>query len=148
MLRRIALLSALLVLGCLGGLPDDFESLPMDEKIDAYAQHLKTAGTPLYDAQNSIARHGYPAAEEMAGFLEMQDPPLRKSEALEIIMRVQLFGCSLKGTVAETAVLSVLSRGELSELDRDLAESTLDFIRRDVKRSEGSDGRHQGPCGL
>jgi hypothetical protein len=146
----LSLLSAALLLIALSacrGLPSDFESLPLEQKVDAYTEHLQSYGRPKISAQSQIARHGAEAASLMADYLNGKKQGLPPGEALEIINRVQTGGCPLKGTPAEEAVERFLAREPADSADALLGRVTLDAIRTNAGRPRGSGALQGDPCG-
>ncbi len=96
------------LLAC-GAMPLNFDSLSLDEQIDAYSRYVQAReGMYSFPARAAISLHGWPAADRMAESLEGLRPALPPVEALAIIARVQERGCSLKGTKADTAVTHYL----------------------------------------
>ncbi len=135
----------LVLVGC-GGLPSNFERLSLKKQVAAYEKHLQDFGRPRLYAESHIAWHGWEAADLMAQYLNGEKVGLPKSEALQIINLVQIRGCSLRGTVSESAVSKFLATGKLDASDRQSAESALDSIRRNVIMPNGPDSLKGGPC--
>jgi hypothetical protein len=135
----------LAIVGC-GGLPGDFAQLSLKEQVTAYEKHLEGFGRPQLYAQSHIAWHGWEAAELMARDLEGKGIGLPRYEAIQIISLVQLRGCSLRGTRADSALVNFLATGRPDESERQAAESALDSIRRNIIELEGPDSLSGGPC--
>jgi hypothetical protein len=140
-----ALALSIIAVGC-GGLPSDFDQLGLKEKISAYQEHLSRYGRPLPHAQSEISWHGWKAAELMSESLCRKRTALPKYEAIAIIEKVQLRGCSLRGTVAERCMETLLQGGTLDALERSAAQRALDSIRRNVVIPDGIDTARRGPC--
>ena len=128
-------------------LPSDFASLPLDEKILIYEQHLqKWWGHESREARGWISWHGLPAANAMALYLTDQKKGLPKNEAIYIIRAVQRRGCSLRGTEAHIAIKKYLtSKPAPSGLNAKIAKSTLENIVDDF-HSQNYDLLPPGPC--
>ncbi len=133
------------VLGC-GRLPSNFESLPLDQQVVAYAHHLRaTRGIPLSNAQSAISWHGWLAADLMVKCIDGTRSDLPPIEAIEIITLVQRRGCSLKGTAAESAVARFLRQAPNGSLDHQAAQFAADVISED-NIDEHIDHFTTGPC--
>lgn len=131
--------------GC-WGLPNDFNALSLQEKVQAYKKHLSRYGRPRRSARSQISWHGWEAATLMADYLRGTEKGLPEREALEIIHLVQLRGCSLKGTVAEREVESFVRRVSSGSMYRTSAENVLGSIRQEVTMRDGPDTLTGGPC--
>lgn len=132
--------------GC-GGLPDDFASLPLQDQVTAYERHLQGGGRSLIEARSQISWHGRDAASLMAQYITGERPGLPRLEAIEVIHSVQLRGCDLAGTAAESALEGMLREGAISELERNAAVSALDSIHRGINVPPGQlDDLRGGPC--
>jgi hypothetical protein len=146
-LRFLASLAVvLLTTGC-WLLPSNFESLPLDKKIDAYVRHFAYHGAPDGFARSRISWHGWEAADIMAKYLTRQRRGLPNSEAIDIIHAVQLRGCSLRGSAAEHALEWFLAREPQETAEHFAAKVALESIRRDVKLGTMRyDDLRGGPC--
>lgn len=125
----VGLAIAAICTGC-GGLPSNFQELPLEEKIAACDKHFRQGGRSLLQGQAYISRDGWEAAERTVPHLEGKEwkgiPP---QEAVTIIWDVQLLGCDLEGTKAEKTVERLLNdASQLWEL-RFAAEGALEAIR-------------------
>lgn len=144
---RLAVVLMTVLLGACWGMPSNFASLPLDQKIDAYVQHFKHFGRPNARTRALISWHGWAGADAMAQYLNGQRKGLPEVEAIEIIYAVQVRGCSLRGTAAERAVEAALARSRQDPLERLAARGALDVIHRDFKLGGlKSDGIKGGPC--
>jgi hypothetical protein len=142
--RNVALVSILFIWAC-GGLPANFETLSLEEKVVAYEAHLKV-GFPLETARSHIAWHGWPAADLMAECLGGRRPDFPINEAVIIIRRVQLRGCSLQGTAAESSLEAYLATAPRDSAERLGAELALDAIKNNYFAGAATDGLPGGPC--
>lgn len=146
-LQALALATAVVILSSCGGLPSDFETLPLGEKVAAHAEHFEGGGTHLVEGRAHISWHGQEAAEAMVGFLVGREGGIPPREALMIIWPVQLRGCDLKGTTAETALQVLLKRDGLDWDLRLAAQDALDSIEDGSHLEPGQvDGLTGGPC--
>lgn len=148
-LRHKHFLAFAVILGILAscwGLPNNFTSLTLEEKVEAYAHHLNNYGR--YDplARSWISWHGWAAADLMADYLKGSKSGLPKFEAIEIIELVQTRGCSLKGTAAEKALEAFIRTEPDSSLDHQVAMSALVAIQRNIIIPGGPDHLRGGPC--
>lgn len=125
-----------LLFGC-GGLPSDFESLPLEEKVAAYEKHFWRGGLPLMEARAHISWHGHDSADLMVSYLEDDGRGIPPREALQIIDQVQLRGCDLKGTAAQSAIEKLLLDESLPSDFRIAAEVALNSIRDGVHLEPG-----------
>lgn len=141
----IALLLTALSLGGCGGLPADFESLSLEEKVAAYEKHLET-GFPLGRARGHIAWHGWAAADIMAECLTGERSDLPAPEAIAIIQRVQWRGCSLQGTAAERALEIYLDTAPPDSVDRVGAKVALSSIKDNYSIAAYTNALPGGPC--
>jgi hypothetical protein len=116
-------------------LPSDFPSLPLDQKVEAYATRFRRGGARNSRAEALIAGHGYAAAEAMAHYVLGQRgiPPF---VAINIIWDVQLRGCDLRGSRAEEA-LKRLEKMHPQADEQTAAEAALEAI---------SSVRHSAPA--
>lgn len=139
-------MALLVFFGC-GGLPDDFESLPLPEQVAAYERHLASLGHPLIRARSQISWHGREAAMLMTDYLKGERKGLPRVEAIDIIQSVQLRGCDLAGTEVQATLEELLRSGTLNDLERMLANLALDAIVRGVHVPPGTlDSLRGGPC--
>ena len=128
-------------------LPSNFESLPLSEKVDAYAEYFKYHNVPSVFARSRISWHGWAAADIMAQYLAGQRQGLPDIEAVEIIHAVQLRGCSLRGTSAERALEGYLSRQSKDTYDYISAKDVLGSIMSGIKYKKiRYDDLKGGPC--
>jgi hypothetical protein len=109
----VVLATATLVLSGCRGLPSNYDSLPLEQKVAAYEKHLRRGGHSLAEGRDHISLEGYPAAEVMTDYLEGKRKGFPASEALMIIWQVQTRGCDLAGTRAERAVEQLAQDKEL-----------------------------------
>lgn len=149
-LRKCSLALALIInlvtlLNACGGLPRDFESLPLEEKIEAYSRHLNTGGQPMMHARWEIAWHGWDAAELVAQYLSNEKGALPPFEVIYIISFIQEGGCPLKDSVAEVALKNYVNNVSPESLEEKFGKSTLESIRNNYV-STGSDAFSDGPC--
>jgi hypothetical protein len=122
---------AFALLGC-GRFPSDFDSLPLEQQVHAYSNHLNaTGGIPSLHAESEISWHGWSAADLMAKCLDGRSSDLPPREALEIIALVQRRGCWLKGTAADRAVSRFLLRAPKGSLELQVARFAADVIAED-----------------
>ena len=146
-MRRLASFLFLLttLVGC-GGLPWNFESLSLEEKVAAYEKYLQGRGHPKIRAQAQISWHGWPAADLMSEYLNESREGLPVHEALEIIYLVQTRGCPLRGTAAEREVRSFLAREPHDTVEYLVAKTTLYVIEQDRVMPGDSKVLKDGPC--
>jgi hypothetical protein len=135
-----------LALGACGGLPSDFEKLPLEKKVSAYKEHLQNYGRPLWSARSQISWHGWAAANLMAEYLDGRLQGFSEREAIQIIDLVQERGCSLRGTPAQESLERFLAREPSDSADYYAAKVTLEGIENDVVLPEGPDTLKGGPC--
>ncbi len=128
-----------------GGLPKDFESLTLEEKIEAYKHHRNAGGMPLVLAHRAIAWHGWDAADLMARHLRAESGGLPAYDAVLIINYVQTGGCSLRGSTAEEALEDYLEDIPPDSLEALETRNALDAIHDD-SISSGLDRFNDGPC--
>jgi hypothetical protein len=145
--RRPCCLAAIaLALGACSRLPSNFADLPLESKVEAYAAYVREHnGYPRDDARSLISVHGWAAADLMAEYLDGSKKGLPAVEALIIIDRVQLRGCSLKGTRSEAAIARFLK----SEPVDSLAHTEAFYAMRAIKANSSAprfDGFTGGPC--
>jgi hypothetical protein len=114
--------------------------------VDAYEEHFRNYGRPLFHAQFSIAQHGWEAAELMAQYVAKKKYGLPRPEAVAIIRIVQENGCSLKGTSSEEALKHYLKEGALSPAEKLEAEGTLAAIENNSASPDSLDNPKHGPC--
>lgn len=137
----------LTVLAACGGLPENFELLPLEKQVTAYARHLASGGRPLVEARSHISFHGWTAADVMATYAAGDSPGFPPHEAVQIIDRIQLRGCDLAGTKAEAAIVRYLDRSASNPADASVARTVLTAIRERRKFEPGElDGLRGGPC--
>jgi hypothetical protein len=122
------LVAALLLVGC-GGLPADFDRLPLHAQVEAYEHHLHTAGTSLLGAQSAIAAHGQAAADLMASKLADPKSTFPPEEAVDIIWKVYRNGVDLRGTAAEREAIRAAQRPDLQPYMRRFAHTLAERIR-------------------
>lgn len=144
-LRGLTLLVTLLLHGC-GGLPEDFESLPLEEQVVAYEQHWARGGSRSRWARIHIAWHGWEAADLMSQYLTGERVGIPKSEAVLIIRQVQLRGCSLHGTAAENALQELLETDDPSSTARFVAVGALECIKENLHYDAADLVLKGGPC--
>jgi hypothetical protein len=125
--------------------PDDFPSRSLGEKIAIYERWIGEVGRPRYEARDWISWHGFPAADAMAPYISRQKKGIPRYEALQIVERVQLRGCSLRGTSAEQALRDYLNSNSAPGLDSEVARSVMESIRNN-SHVENLDGLPPGPC--
>ena len=135
----------MVLLSCCG-IPDNFPSLSLANKISTYACYLNTYGRPRRYARSWISWHGWSAADLMSEYLSGTKTGFPKSEAIEIIDLVQVRGCPLRGTAAEKALEHFTQSEPAGSLDNLIAKSALDSIRRNVVTPGGPDHLRGGPC--
>ena len=146
LLRIVPAAAVLAVMVCCGGIPDNFESLPLERKVAAYSHHLAQGGRPRPDAQSWISWHGQPAADLMAGYLEGKRSGLPAMEAIQIIRLVQVRGCALRGTAAERALEDFRKTAPKESVEQIYTDNALDVIRRNFVFRHGPDTLKGGPC--
>lgn len=146
MTRVRLLLVAFLLTSCIGGIPENFDTLPLEKQIETYGHHWKTAGTPLLHARAAIAKHGYAAADRMCDEIEKEGSDYPLHETLEIISDVQSHGCSLRGTRAHVAIQTVLSRRDLDEYEVQVARTALMAIETNFSEPTAVARRGKRPC--
>jgi hypothetical protein len=121
---RRALLSVAiaLLMGC-GGLPGNFDTLSVEEKIEAYGHHLSTGGRPLLRARRGIAAHRGAAATRLLAIASSHDgaSSLPRSEAMHILTQIQLYECGLNRSDVLPVVDQILQDGTLLFDERTVA---------------------------
>jgi len=133
-------------LAACGGLPKNFDSLPLEKQIAAYERHFQNYGRPNLYARSHIAWHGWKAADLMAAYLNGKRHGLPSYEAIDIIHLVQKRGCSLKGTAAEEALYEFLAREPRDTAEHLLARTALDAIEHDLVAPGQNASPPGGPC--
>jgi hypothetical protein len=116
-------------------LPGDFDTLPLERKIEAYRRRFERGGGRSLHAEKLIAAHGYQAAEAMAPYILRKKKGISEFVAINIVWDVQSRGCDLRGSNAETSLKKLMT---VKSLRRDLsaaAEGALESIAM---------GRHSG----
>jgi len=127
----VAVVGLLSVSACGGGLPRDYERLPLDKQWQAYAHQIHRYGHPLLHARAAIAEHGFAAADMAAHCIDAKSCDLPLPEALGIIHLVQTGGCQLQGTKAEAPVRKLATDLPTDSADGLLARITLEAIEHD-----------------
>ena len=125
----ISLLVSTLILVSCGNLPDDFESLSLEEKVKAYESHFESYGRESSFARAYISLHGVNAAQLMTEYIQENRCCLPIMEAVEIIHLVQLRGCKLSGTKPEHVLVQLIESGKLNDADRIATMNALEDIR-------------------
>jgi hypothetical protein len=115
------------VLICCWKLPNNFASLPLGQKIDAYASRFKDGGARDYNAEELISAHGFSAAEAMAPYISGRGG-ISPFIAINIAWDVQSRGCDLRGSAAEDAMKHLLLTGRPQADERVAAEAALRAI--------------------
>ena len=132
------------------GLPEDFSSLTLDKKIDAYERHLRWGGGINYNnARSWIAWHGHEAAERMVPYIRQEKRGLPLLEALAIVWDVSARGCDLRGSAVESALkdLIAIRRRTMGNAEFITAESALRLIERYAPLEPGRlNTLPEGPC--
>ena len=143
----LLLLVLLSLVSCLG-IPSDFDSLSLSEKIRAYDKHRLHGGASIGYALGSISSHGTAAALEMVPYLSGNQSGIDFRDALTIIYEVQTHGCSLKGTAVEQAVRRIVESEKVPPVDpyREDAKRTLDAIVPDKKFPDSLDALPPEVC--
>jgi hypothetical protein len=134
-LKYIGFIMPWFVLSACWQLPDNFSSLPLDGKVQAYATRFKRGGAPNSRAEDLIARHGYAAAEAMVPYIlgKRGIPPFI---AIKIVWDVEWRGCNLRGSAAEEALKSLEKHHPQAD-EQTAAEAALEAIHS---------GRHSAPA--
>ena len=140
----LAVLVLISVVGC-GGLPDNFETLPLAAKVKAYERHFRMGGRTNLRAELWISWHGKPAAEMMIPYILGERRGISKSDAIKILWDVQLRGCTLSGSDSERALEKFLKWTQPFDPNFQRAERALDSIRRDSHIAH-FDSLPRGPC--
>lgn len=142
-----SLLALSLGLSACQGLPADFESLPLVEKIAAYEKYLERVGQPNRTARGLISWHGHPAKDAMVKYVLGEDSGMPRREAILIVQLGQDRGCSLRNTRVEAALRVVATDDAARQLDQNLANQVLESIRLDRHVEFGLlDLLPKGPC--
>lgn len=144
-LSGLFLLLGIVFSGC-GGLPDDFESLSLEEKVAAYEEHWSSGGTEIRWARRHIAWHGWAAADLMAQYVKGERVGIPVHEAIVIIQDVQLRGCSLQGSAAESALQDFLETTETFSPARLAAMHAIEMIRANSSFDIENFSLKGGPC--
>lgn len=127
-LAVIILVAICLCLSGCGRLPRDFETLPLDRKIDAYSNRFKWGGRRSLKADKLIAGHGYQAAEAMVPYIKQQKRGIPVYHATSIVWDVQVRGCDLRGSTAEEALRDALKDPDILDYEKRLVATVLAFI--------------------
>ena len=142
--KSLLLLVVTALLGC-ARLPANFEDLPLEQKVEAYSTFFSRGGTSSIRARQGISLHGYPAADAMVPYVTGENEAIPLSEAVKIVVAVQMRGCSLRGTKVEDALESAARRAE-SANDVELVNWTLEVIHEGGHRPYTWDGAGPGAC--
>ena len=150
-MRRIGMAMLLAIqLGACWGVPDNYPTLTLDEKIAAYERHLKWKGAVNSDnAQSWIAWHGHEAAQRMVPYLRQEKRQLPLHEAIQIVWDVSSRGCDLRGSEAESALRELLrtKRQVMDNVELIAAEAAVGSIERnDPLEPRLLYGGPEGPC--
>lgn len=138
MRNRIVVVAALFVFSC-GGLPSDFESLSLDEKVEAYAKFMDKRGWSNTRAVNGIASRGAEAAAAMIPSLRSGHGPLPRYEAAMIVWFIAVGEADLKGAEVEDVLREMLERQVLADDEREMMRAALIAIESDARSPEEVD---------
>lgn len=143
-LRLMAVVVGIILGACHDRLPPDFLSLPLEEKILATERFYGSGGWTSYEAAAGISLHGYEAAAAMLPYIRGKNEiPLL--DVLDVLEKVQLRGCSLKGTKVERELELLAATTDAPEI-AERANSILEDIGKDRKMPEDLDSLGPGTC--
>jgi hypothetical protein len=132
MRNRMVIVAALFLFSC-SGLPSDFESLSLDEKVAAYAKFMDKRGWSNTRAVNGIASHGAEAAAAMIPSLRSGYGPLPRYEAAMIVWFIAIGEADLKGTEVEDALCEMIGGPDhLADDEREMMHAALIAIESDL----------------
>jgi hypothetical protein len=127
---ELLFLVAICAIGLLGcwRLPENFSSLPLEDKVQAYARRFRLGGARDSRAEDLIAAHGYAAAEAMVPYIKRAKGEIPPFAAINIVWDVQLRGCDLRGSAASIALQELLRSGHPRVDEQHAAEAALEAI--------------------
>jgi hypothetical protein len=130
----VSFVGCLTLLGC-WRLPKDFDSLPLAEQVKAYRTRFQLGGARDRGAESHIASHGYQAAMALVPYVTREKTGIPPFVAIHIIWRVQVRGCTLRGTPPEAALKEFLVKGSPNEDERLTAKLALEAISENLHSS-------------
>ncbi|MCD4748599.1 MAG: hypothetical protein K8R59_04420 [Thermoanaerobaculales bacterium] len=135
------LLSA--VVGCYcEGLPEDFQGLTVEKKIEVYSRAIESCGRGSHEARRMIAFHREEAVAAILPYITKEKVGFPLGEAVQIVFEIGLEDVPLRGSEVESELRKLLSSKNLLKSERLTIRDTLVLIEEQEvpQRKDMSEG--------